>query len=207
MSALLGFQLAAFALAIFCLVLMRWLGLSLNWLPVLMVGLVVVGFYLYAIVDARQNPWVLWKRQQDSGGAEQYKLGRYATQEECVKVQWKKLEEELEQAKQIRQMFAKIALFASDKRVHLVEGRTIFEYGPSFLASMLQTNRTDQQKDKLPPELLLPEIHSTVSFYCAPSLRYAFWPFYNPTYYASADDLRRLGERTLATRAKEMIGE
>src|SRR5207302_1927167 len=99
---------------------------------------------------------------------------------------------ELELQKQVRAVFDKMKLF--DRRVHLVEGRTIFEFGPSLWSRMAAKRQTTPSQDnRLMQELLLPEIVSTVSFFCAPSLRYGFWPYYTPTYYASTDDLRRLG--------------
>jgi hypothetical protein len=53
----------------------------------------------------------------------------------------------------------------------------------------------------------LPEIDQTVSVFCATSVRYSVWPYYSPAYAAAADDLHRLGGRTLALRAKEMLGD
>ena len=182
--------------------------LPIPWTGYVATALLLAVGYLYPLLDARAHPWILWERSwmQDSGDADQRRLGRYTTQDDCLKEQWKKLKEELELQKQVQEPFDKIKLFG--RRVHLVEGRTIFEFGPSLLSRMAAKKQTTpSQDDRLMQELLLPEIVSTVSFFCAPSLRYGFWPYYAPTYYASADDLRRLGEKTLAARAQEMLEE
>jgi hypothetical protein len=66
---------------------------------------------------------------------------------------------------------------------------------------------TPYQKERLAYEMLLPEIVASASFFCAPSLKYGFWPYYTPAYYTATDDLRSLGEKTLAARAKKLLGE
>lgn len=155
---------------------------------------------------------------QDSGDPEQRRLARYSTQDECLAAQWKKLDEELQLQMQAQQAMKSIGA-GSKKEVLLREGRTIFQLGPSlwsrisgsatrFRADLSEKrNLTAYQQEQLAYEMSLPEIVSTVSVYCAPSVRYSLWPFYTPTYPAAADDLRRLGERTLALRAKQMLGE
>ena len=154
---------------------------------------------------------------QVSDYREQSRLARHSTQDECLRAQWKKLDEELQQQTQVQQMTKSIR--AGSPKVLLREGRTIFQLGPSLwsrisgsntraLADLSEKrNLTAYQQDRLANEMSLPEIVSTVSVYCAPSVRYGLWPFYTPTYPAAADDLRRLGERTLALRAKQMLSE
>lgn len=52
------------------------------------------------------------------------------------------------------------------------------------------------------------EISATVSFFCAPTATfYGLWPYYSPAFDAASTALKRVGERTLSTRAKQMLGE
>lgn len=197
----------------------RLFRLPVHWTGYVVFALLAAGVYLYSLMDARANPWSLWKRSlmQDSGDAEQKRLARYVTQEECLKSQWKKLEEELEQQKQAHQAMKR--MFPNMPKVHLLQGRTIFEFRPSLSSRIPDIHArtlgefsderklTPHQEEQLAYEMRLPEVVSTVSVYCAPSLRYWFWPYYTPEYYAAADDLRRLGERTLSVKAKQMLGE
>lgn len=212
-SLLFGFLLAV-AVALGIVKLFR---LPIQWTGYVALGLLVAGGYLYSLLEAKENPWTLLKRSwmQDSGDAEQHKLAKYATRDDCLKNQWKKLAEELELQKQVHQTL-KLPGF---HRVHLIEGRTVFQFGPSLYSRMpdlqaralanLSENKelTPYQKERMAYEMLLPEIVASVSFFCAPSLNHGFWPYYTPTYYAATDDLRSLGEKTLGVRAKKMLGE
>lgn len=216
---LLGLLLAiAIALAL-ALGIVRLFRLPLKWTSYVAFALLVVGVHIYFLIEARANPWSLWRRSwmQDSGDPEQRRLARYTTEAECLTAQWKKLEEELQLQKRADQMMKSMTLPGSPT-IHLREGRTIFEFRPSLWSSPKLSQRllshlgeskdlTPYQKEQMASEMRLPEIIATVSVYCAPSLRYSFWPYYTPTYYAAGADLRRLGERTLAVKAKQMLGE
>jgi hypothetical protein len=121
-----GSLLFVFFLAVaLALVIVRLFRFPIQWTGYVSFGLLVAGVYLYSLLDARENPWTLWKRSwmQDAGDAEEHKLAKYATQDDCLKDQWKKLEEELERQKQVNQTI-KLPRFHS---VHLVEGRTVFQ--------------------------------------------------------------------------------
>lgn len=199
--------------------MVRLFRLPVHWTGYAAFVLIVVAVYLYSLLDAQAKPWSLWRRSwmQDSGDPEQRRLARYSTQAECLTAQWTKLGEELQQQTEVHQAMKSIR--AGSPKVLLQEGRTIFQLGPSLwsripgsntrtLADLSEKrNLTAYQQERLAHEMSLPEIVSTVSVYCAPSVRYSLWPFYTPTYPAAADDLRRLGERTLALRAKQMLGE
>ena len=214
-----AFVVAILFAVVVALGVVRIFCLPVQWTGYVGFGLLTVAIYLYSFMDARANPWSLWKRSwmQDSGDAEQQRLARYVTQEECLKAQWKKLDEELEQKKRVHQALKRS--FPNMPKVDLLQGRTIFEFGPSLSSRMVDLHArtlsefseerklTPNQREQLAFEMRLPEVVSTVSVYCAPSLRYRFWPYYTPGYYAAADDLRRLGERTLSIKAKQMLGE
>jgi hypothetical protein len=169
--------------------------------------LLLGGLYALAVVNAREKPWALWSQtRRQYGSTEQKRLGRYVTQDECVREQWKRLEERRTTSAKAHevtaQMLGKAEIFAAAKSVDLVGGRTIFEFRPSFFA---QTMKLAGMDPAVPAEVLLPEITSAVSFFCAPSMREEYWPYYRPTHNAAASDLQLVGERTLATQAKEMI--
>jgi hypothetical protein len=199
--------------------IVRLFRLPIHWTGYTALALIVVAVYLYSLLDARAKPWSLWRQSwmQDSGDPEQRRLARYTTQDECLTAQWKKLDEEVQQQRQVHEAMKSIRV--GSPKVLLQEGRTIFQLGPSFWSRMPgsrtraladpgeKKNLTAHQQERLAYEMGLPEIVSTVSVYCAPSAQYSLWPFYTPTYQAAADDLRRLGERTLADRAKQMLGE
>ena len=190
--------------------IVRRFGLPTEWTFYVVLGLFVATFCLVVLTgdlrEARANPWSLWKRSwmQDDGDAELKRVARYVTQEECLKAQWKKLEDELAQKKQVHQLLNRTVPKMATARVYLLQGQTIFEFG-EFGSSLLSSALS--RIPPLPDEMRLPEVVSTVSVYCAPSLRYGVWPYYTPAYHVAADDLRRLGARTLSVKAKQMLDE
>ena len=199
------------------LLIARVFHLPIQWTGSVALGLLLVAAYFFSLIEAKQEPWTLWKRSwmQLSVQQEQRKLAKYATEDECLKAQWVKLADELQERRRLREIITS----PGSRTIYLVEGRTIFEFGPSLYARVpdlqaralahLKDNKklTPYQKERMAYEMLLPEIISNVSFFCAPSLKYGFLPYYTPTYYAATDDLRSLGEKTLAARAKTMLGE
>jgi len=207
-----GGLLLAFILAVaLAFAIARVFRLPTHWTGYVALGVLVAAVYFSSLLEAKGKPWTLWKRSwmQDQEEAEQRKLAKYTTEGECLKVQWEKLKEDLDQKRHL----------PGSRTVYLAQGRTIFEFGPSLYSRIpdlqaralahLNENKelTPYQKEQMAYEMLLPEIVSNVSFFCAPSLKYGFWPYYTPTYYAATDDLRTLGEKTLAARAKKMLSE
>jgi hypothetical protein len=173
------------------------------------------------VADANANPWSLWKRswEQNSGDPEQRRLARYGSQEECRKAQWAKLDEEIQQQAQVNEALKPLRQALDQPKVYLREGRTIFQLGPSIWSRLKESHAddlgdlakrsglTEDQKARLAFDLSLPEIQATVSVFCAPSVKYRLFPFYTTAYLAAADDLRALGERALALKAKQALGK
>ncbi len=65
-------------------------------IPFTVVAVIGLAFYGLAFLDARANPWTLWRSEW-----RQYyewtvkRAGRFNSQKDCVGEQWKKLDEEL----------------------------------------------------------------------------------------------------------------
>ncbi len=192
-----------------------------GWKPAAIVAVVVLAACggVYYDEAAHAKPWSLWKRnwQQHMGDPEQSRLARFSTQDECIKAQWEQVDKEFRAQTQAYEMVK--SMFPDQPKVFVQEGRTIFGLGPSMWSRLHGSkpgapadldgtkDLTEYQKKELAFRMSLPEIDSAVSVYCAPSLRYAWGPHYTPAYPAAADDLRGLGERTLAIRAKQMLGD
>ena len=161
-------------------------GAPLSLRKYIRVGVAIITIiYGSAFLEAKANPWTLWKRSwgQFQSEVEMKKMGLYTTQKTCVDDQWKLLKEELLLKKSVAQE-------AEYKTAYIVEGRTIFEFGKSLYSGF--------------PE---PEIVSTISFFCASTSKNALWPFHTPNYYAPGEALTNLGERTLTGRAEKILGE
>jgi len=174
--------------------------------------------YGSAFLEAKTNPWTLWKRSwHQDDRVEMKNVGRFTTTESCIAQQWKSLNQERTMINEAEKSTKD--LFPDLKSVFIVQGRTIFGFWKSFymrspelrdkLVSDLE-KRTDLsafQKQNLLDDYLRPEIVSTVSFFCAPTSSNALWPFNTPSYYAPGEALTDLGERVLASRAGKLLTE
>ena len=195
-------------------------GLWLSWRKYARVIVAILTIvYGAAFIDAKNNPWTLWKRrwQQFESGVEMKRKGRYTALESCVSEQWKSLNEEQGKQKEIENI--RMSVSPDLKTVFMVQGRTIFEFGKSPYATNQRlrekvvsdvgkrSDLSESQKQRLLDQHLQPEIVSTVSFFCAPTSKNALWPFNTPNYYAPGEALTDLGERILAARAKKILGE
>ena len=127
-------------------------------------------------------------------GSDQRRIGSYPAGNDCVEEQRKKLKEEFELKERSNNDGFNF------RTVSIQEAATIFQYSKSSLSSF-------KNKPSAPAEIQT-EIIATVSFFCAPtSSLYGLWPYYTPSYSAASDSLKRFGERALAIRAKQLLGE
>jgi hypothetical protein len=162
--------------------------------------------YVASLTDAIRNPWTLWRQnwEQDSR-RDQRRIASYRTQNDCVKEQWNKLNEELKLRKEVKSAISKeLPNDLNVRSVFIQEGRTIFQFKKSLFFSQLFS---PEEKASFPEEMQT-EIVATVSFFCVPtSSLYGLWPYYTPSYSVASDSVRRLGERALAIRAKQLFGD
>ena len=194
-------------------------GLLLNWRKYLRVIVALAAIvYGFAFLEAKANPWTLWKRSwHQDNDVETKNVGRFTTREGCIAQQWKLLNQERSMVNEAEKSTQN--LFPDLKTVFIVQGRTIFGFWKSFyvrtpgLRDKLVRDpekRADLsafQRQSLLDEYLRPEIVSTVSVFCAPTSSNALWPFNTPSYYVPGEALTDLGERTLAGRAEKILGE
>jgi hypothetical protein len=169
-------------------------------IPICVVAAILAIVYLANLSDASLNPWTLWRREwiDTTEGVTQRRLGSFKTEKACSEEQGRRLKLALDMKKE-----AKIALPNDLKFLiaYIQEGHTIFGFRKSILSTLKETA-------SLPVEMFLPEINSEESYFCAPtSTHYGLWPYYIPRYDAGSDALYRLGEKTLAIRAKQLLGE
>ena len=186
----------------------RVFRLPIHWKGYTALVLLVVAVYVYSLGAAHPGSWSLWRLSQDAGNTEQRRLARFNTQDECLKAQSETLDKEFQEQTHVYEALKEMwkSGFPHSPKVFLREGRTIFQLGPSLTSLLFSKLLRDDEKKGL-EFLTLPGIESTVSVYCAPSVRYRFWPYYTPKYPAATDDLYTLGQRTLALRAKQMLDE
>jgi hypothetical protein len=163
--------------------------------PICMIAAIVGVLYLSSLRDATMNPWSLWRQEwRRDRGSDQRRIGSYPAGNDCVEEQRKKLKEEFELKERSNNDGFNF------RTVSIQEAATIFQYSKSSLSSF-------KNKPSAPAEIQT-EIIATVSFFCAPtSSLYGLWPYYTPSYSAASDSLKRFGERALAIRAKQLLGE
>jgi hypothetical protein len=169
-------------------------------IQICVIAAIIGVVYVVGLSEATTNPWTLWRQEwaQDSP-ANQRRIAAYRTEKDCTDEQWKKLRELSELKEQTKASVAdKMPSVLNVSRVFIQEGWTIFEFRKSFLSSL-------KQKTALPPEMQT-EIVAATSFFCAPtSTLYGLWPYHTPSYGAASDTLKRIGERTLAIQAGQLL--
>ncbi len=169
-------------------------------IPICVVAAILAIFYLANLIDASLNPWTLWRREwaDTTQGVTHHRLGSYKTEIACSEEQWKRLKLAADAIKETTTALPNDLKFLI---TYIQEGHTIFGFRKSTFSTL-------KEKSSLPAEMLLPEINSEKSYFCAPtSTYYGLWPYYTPRYDAGSDVLYRLGEKTLAIRAKQLLGE
>lgn len=164
--------------------------------PIFVIAAIVGFLYLSSLRDAATNPWSLWQQEwRRDGASHQRRIGSYPAVNDCVEEQRKKLKEEFELKER-----SNTTNGFNFRTVSIQEGATIFQYSESSLSSF--------RDNPANPAQIQTEIVATVSFFCAPtSSLYGLWPYYTPSYSAASDSLKRFGERALAIRAKQLLGD
>jgi hypothetical protein len=186
----------------------------------IVVAVIGLAFYGLAFLDARVNPWTLWRsewRQYDEWTVKQ--AGRFYSQKDCVEEQWKKLNEELERQKRTQKFLGAKLTSPHGKSIFIREGKTIFAFGESMYIRYPKSQESFfdlidkyqdlnlHQKEAAKRDALLPEIDGTWTYFCTPTTPNMYWPFYTPKSYPANRDLQRLGERMLARIAAKMLAE
>ena len=164
-------------------------------LPICMIAAIVGVLYLSSLRDAATNPWSLWRQEwRRDRASDQRRIGSYPAENDCVEEQRKKLKEEFELRERSNTILGKKTPNGVNFRiVSIQEGATIFQY-----SKQRPSNQGEIQT----------EIVATVSFFCAPtSSLHGLWPYYTPSYSAASDSLKRFGEKALAIRAKQLLGD
>src|SRR6266403_3502225 len=170
--------------------------------PICMLAAIVGLLYLSSLRDAAMNPWSLWRQEwRRDWGSDQRRMASYPAGNDCVEEQRKKLKEEFELKERSNTILGKKTPNGFNVRtVSIQEGATIFQYSKSSISSFKDTPSA--------PAEIQTEIVATVSFFCAPtSSLYGLWPYYTPSYGAASDSLKHFGERALAIRAKQLLGD